>query len=140
MDIVQTNFCGGLLSSRVITYILRRHKESQTAQGLLLDASVTEASLVFCHLDGSPLLPHSITNVWKRLVNQAGFQGIRLHDARHTHATLMMAQGVNPKVVSERLGHANISMTLDVYSHVIPGIQEAAALGFDQASVLASKT
>ena len=52
----------------------------------------------------------------------------------------MMAQVVNPKVVSERLGHANISMTLDVYSHVIPGIQEAAALGFDQASVLASKT
>ena len=51
----------------------------------------------------------------------------------------MMAQGVNPKVVSEQLGHANISMTLDVHSHVIPGIQEAAALGFDQASVLASK-
>jgi integrase len=112
--------------------VLRKHREAQTARGLLLGVPVTEDTLVFCHPDGSPLLPHSITNAWKRLVKQAGFQGIRLHDGRHTHATLMLSQGAHPKIVQERLGHANISMTLDTYSHVLPGLQEAAALRFDQ--------
>jgi integrase len=112
--------------------VLRKHREAQTAQGLLLGVPVTEDTLVFCHPDGSPLLPHSITNAWKRLVKQAGFQGIRLHDGRHTHATLMLSQGAHPKIVQERLGHANISITLDTYSHVLPGLQEAAALRFDQ--------
>jgi integrase len=114
------------------TIVLRKHREAQTGSRLLLGFPVTEDSLVFCHHDGSPMLPHSITNAWKRLVKKAGFQGIRLHDARHTHATLMLSQGVHPKVVQERLGHANISMTLDTYSHVLPGLQEAAALRFDQ--------
>ena len=62
---------------------------------------------------------------------QAGLKGIRLHDARHSHASLMLKQGVHPKVVSERLGHASIQITLDTYSHVAPGLQEAAAKGFD---------
>ncbi|HZA21346.1 MAG TPA: tyrosine-type recombinase/integrase [Dehalococcoidia bacterium] len=122
------------------TIVLRKHREVQSGQGLLLGIPVTEESLVFCHHDGSPLLPHNITNVWKRLVKQAGFQGIRLHDARHTHATLMLSQGVHPKVVQERLGHANISMTLDTYSHVLPGLQEAAALRLDQASTPPSRS
>jgi len=55
-----------------------------------------------------------------------------LHDLRHTHATLMLTAGVHPKVVSERLGHANIGITLDIYSHVLPGLQEAAAEKFDR--------
>jgi len=54
-----------------------------------------------------------------------------MHDLRHTHATLMLKAGVHPKVVSERLGHANIAITLDTYSHVLPGQQEAAAEKFD---------
>ena len=57
---------------------------------------------------------------------------MRFHDLRHTHASLMLRQGVHPKVVSERLGHATVSITLDVYSHVTPGIQEAAALRFEE--------
>ena len=56
---------------------------------------------------------------------------IRLHDARHTHASLMLKQGIHPKIVQERLGHSSIAMTLDIYSHVAPGLQEAAALKFD---------
>jgi integrase len=120
--------------------ILRKHKESQTAQGLVLGTPVTDGPLVFCHPDGSPLLPHSITNVWKRFVKQAGFKGIRLHDARHTHATLMLSQGTHPKIVQERLGHANISMTLDTYSHVLPGLQEAAARVFDVGLRLAEES
>ena len=66
------------------------------------------------------------------LIARAGVKPIRLHDARHTHASLMLKQGVHPKIVQERLGHASISMTLDTYSHVAPGLQEAAAAGFDK--------
>ena len=57
--------------------------------------------------------------------------GLRIHDLRHAHATLMPSQGVHPKVVSERLGHAFVNITLDTYSHVLPGLQEAAAAAFD---------
>ena len=60
-------------------------------------------------------------------------RGIRFHDLRHTHATLLMKQGVNPKVVQERLGHSNMSVTLDIYSHVVPGMQEFAAMQLDEA-------
>ena len=59
-------------------------------------------------------------------------QGIRLHDARHTHASLMLKQGIHPKIVQERLGHSTIAITLDTYSHVTPGLQEAAANRFDE--------
>jgi len=58
--------------------------------------------------------------------------GVRLHDLLHTHATLMLKQGMHPKIVQERLGHATIAVTLDTYSHVLPGLQEAAALRFDE--------
>ena len=57
---------------------------------------------------------------------------VRLHDLRHTHATLLFKAGVHPKIVSERLGHASIAITLDTYSHVLPGLQEAAAERFDR--------
>lgn len=55
----------------------------------------------------------------------------RFHDLRHTHATQLLNQGVHPKIVSERLGHSNISITLDTYSHVLPGMQEEAMAGLD---------
>jgi integrase len=67
------------------------------------------------------------------LAVKAGVKVIRLHDARHTHASLMLKQGIHPKVVQERLGHSTISVTLDTYSHVMPGLQEAAAKRFDEA-------
>ena len=66
------------------------------------------------------------------LAARAGVKVIRLHDARHTHASLMLKQGVHPKIVQERLGHASIQITLDTYSHVSPGLPEAAAAQFDK--------
>ena len=69
----------------------------------------------------------------KDICGKAAISGIRFHDLRHTHATMLMKQGVNPKVVQERLGHSSISVTLDVYSHVVPGMQELAALAIDAA-------
>jgi integrase len=87
---------------------------------------------VFCHEDGTPLLPNSVSHAWTKLANRVGLKGIRLHDARHTHASLMLKQGVHPKIVQERLGHASIQITLDTYSHVAPGLQQAAANRFDE--------
>ena len=66
-----------------------------------------------------------------KLVRRCGLKGIRLHDARHTHASLLLKQGVHPKIVQERLGHAGIDVTLDLYSHVAHGLQQAAANKFD---------
>ena len=66
-----------------------------------------------------------------KLVRRCGLRGIRFHDARHTHASLLLKQGVHPKIVQERLGHGSIQITLDTYSHVAPGLQQAAANKFD---------
>ena len=65
-------------------------------------------------------------------MRKAGFPGIRMHDVRHTHATLMLEQGVNRKIIRERLGHGSVAMTLDLYAHASPGLQQAAAHGFDK--------
>ena len=67
------------------------------------------------------------------LASRASVKVIRLHDARHTHASLMLKQGTHPKIVQERLGHASITVTLDTYSHITLGLQEAAAARFDEA-------
>jgi len=87
--------------------------------------------LIFSHWDGSPLLPDSVSHAWIKLARKLGIKALRLHSARHTHASLMLMQGVHPKIVQERLEHSSIQITLDTYSHVAPGLQEAAARGFD---------
>ena len=94
--------------------------------------SLTDNDLVFSNIEGEPLRPNTITRAWTTLAAKYGLKVIRLHDARHTHASLLLKQGVHPKVVQERLGHASIQMTIDLYSHVSPTIQEAAALSFDE--------
>lgn len=79
--------------------------------------------LVFTREDGSPVYPDGWTGTFERYVREAGLPKIRLHDLRHTHASLMLAAGVNPKIVSERLGHHSTAFTLDTYAHVIPGMR-----------------
>ncbi len=98
----------------------------------MLGIPLKDDDLVFSHLEDKPLLPNTVTHAWIKLVRRTGLKGIRLHDARHTHASLMLKQGTHPKIVQERLGHASIQITLDTYSHVAPGLQEAAANGFDE--------
>ena len=112
--------------------ILKEHREKQEALRILSGTTLKEEDFVFSQLDGNPLLPNTVTHNWIKLVRRIGLSGIRLHDARHSHASLMLKQGVHPKIVQERLGHASIQVTLDTYSHVAPGLQEAAANGFDQ--------
>jgi len=112
--------------------VLREHREAQNIIKKEIDLlPLTDNELVFSHSDGSPLLPDSVTHAWVKLAKRCGLKGIRLHDARHTHASLLLKQGVHPKIVQERLGHAGIAITLDLYSHVAPGLQQAAANKFD---------
>ena len=92
-----------------------------------------EDDLVFTWEDGRPMRPLSVSHAFRRIARRAGLKGVRLHDIRHSHATILLEQGVHPKVVSERLGHSGINITLDLYSHVAPGIQQAAAAAFDKA-------
>jgi integrase len=108
------------------------HKEEQQAIKTMLGESLTDNNLVFSQPEGSPLLPDTISHAWTKIAKRAGIEGIRLHDARHSHASFMLKQGTHPKIVQERLGHASIQTTLDVYSHVVPGLQEAAAKRFDE--------
>ncbi|MBM3946709.1 MAG: site-specific integrase [SAR202 cluster bacterium] len=111
--------------------VLREHHEQQEAERELLGATLGADDLVFAQPDGSPLLSNSVTHAWIKLVRRLGLAGVRLHDARHSHASLLLKAGVHPKVVQERLGHSKIGTTLDLYSHVAPGLQEAAAARFD---------
>lgn len=113
------------------TILLREHREQQEEMRQALGSKLTEDDLVFCHVDGKPLLPNSVSHAWTKLASRTGLKGIRLHDARHTHASLMLKQGIHPKIVQERLGHASIQITLDTYSHVTSGLQQAAANRFD---------
>jgi integrase len=112
--------------------LFQEHRDRQEALRAELRVPLKDDDLIFSDKEGRPMLPDRVTHAWIKLVRQTGLRGIRLHDARHTHASLMLKQGVHPKVVQERLGHASIQITLDTYSHVAPGLQEAAAAGFDK--------
>ena len=111
--------------------VLSEYRKVKETEALLLGQAVNETDLVFCNSD-KPFRPNTVTYAWERIAAGAGVKVIRLHDARHTHASLMLKQGIHPKIVQERLGHTSIQMTLDTYSHVAPGIQQAAAESFDE--------
>ena len=115
-----------------LTRLLDQHAAKQEAQKILLGTLLSGDDLVFAYADGRPLDPGTVTHAFSRLLKEAGLPHIRFHDLRHTHATLMLKGGVHPKIVSERLGHASVAFTLDTYSHVMPGLQEAAAERFDR--------
>ncbi|MFQ5804812.1 MAG: tyrosine-type recombinase/integrase, partial [Candidatus Methylomirabilales bacterium] len=112
--------------------VLRDHREKQESEmSVVAGRALAEEDLVFAQPDGKPLLPDTVTHAWVKLARRTGFK-VRLHDARHIHASLLFKQNVPAKVVQERLGHATIATTMDIYSHVAPGMQEAAALRFDE--------
>lgn len=113
--------------------LLRSHRDAQDAlKRELCGEPLNESDMVCSHADGTPLKPDSLTCTWRALAKRVGLGHIRLHDLRHSHASLMLKQGVHPKIVAERLGHSSVMVTLDTYSHVAPGLQEAAAARFDE--------
>lgn len=107
--------------------------DSLNLLGSLREDSQDEGAFIFSRPDGRPLVPLSVTRAFRRARDRAGLEGLRLHDLRHTHASLMLAAGIHPKVVSERLGHSSVGITLDTYSHVLPTVQEEAADRFGEA-------
>ena len=111
--------------------VLREYKNKATAERLIDGNVLKDYDLVFSRSDGSPIRPNTITRAWSDLAKQCGISASRLHDARHSHASIMLKAGVHPRIVQERLGHSTIAVTLDIYSHVSPGLQEAAAKRFD---------
>ena len=116
---------------------LRRHRASQLEHRL--EALAWEDSdLMFPNRVGRPIEAYNLLyRSFHPLLERAGLPRMRFHDLRHTAATLLLAQGVHPKVVQEMLGHSTVSLTLDTYSHVIPGLQEEAAAKME--ALLASR-
>jgi integrase len=106
---------------------LRQHRARQLEQRLAVGPGWQESGLVFIWPDGRPIHPERFSRWFEQHARAAGLRKIRLHDVRHSYATAALAAGVPAKVVSERLGHANIAITMDTYSHVLPGLDAQAA-------------
>lgn len=117
------------LDERTIA-VLIEHRDAQREARALVGDGYVDHGLVFTRPTGEPLQPDTVTQAFDRRVARTDVPRIRLHDLRHTHATLMLQAGVPPKVVSERLGHSTVAFTMDVYAHVIPGMQAEAASAF----------
>jgi len=109
---------------------LREYRAERELLSLELGKVLSLDDLVFADIDGKPIDPSTLTHNFGRIVKRAGLSA-RFHDLRHSYATLMLTAGVHPKIVSEALGHSTVAITLDIYSHVTPGLQEAAAKQLD---------
>ena len=98
-------------------------REERVAAGPLWD----DHNLVFAQINGRPIERKSDWQAWKALLNEAGAREVRLHDGRHTAATLLLSEGVHPRVVMEVLGHSQMRTTTDTHSHVMPALGRDAA-------------
>ena len=106
---------------------LRSHKVTQLEERLTAGALWEDRGLVFCQVNGKPIDRRSDSRAWKKLLVSAGVREVRLHDGRHTAATLLLELGVHPRVEMELLGHSQMRTTTDVYSHVLAALAEEAA-------------
>lgn len=105
---------------------LKEHRKKQLEYKLLLGENYHDENFVCAWGDGRPMDPHYVSSKFAKLVKKLNYPKIRFHDLRHTHATMLLQQGVNPKIVQERLGHSQVTVTLDIYSHVLPNMQKEA--------------
>jgi integrase len=117
--------------SPMIVDELRAYRLKQ-AEGLFkLGVRLNDDHHVVAREDGQPLQPRSLTHAFVKFIRRNGLRQVRLHDLRHTHATAMLSEGVHPKIAQERLGHSSVSVTIDLYSHVLPGMQAEAVSRVD---------
>lgn len=116
---------------------LRRWRAAQAEELLVLGIRLGADTPVVAQATGEPLQPNSLTHEFVRLTAALEIPRLRFHDLRHGHATQLLAGGVHPKVAQERLGHSSVAVTIDLYSHVLPGMQEDAAARVDAALHLA---
>ncbi len=110
---------------------LRAHRRHQAEELLRLGVRLNDDTFVCAREDGKMLQPNSVYHAFTQFLAATDLPRIRFHDLRHSHATLMLQRKVHPKIVSERLGHSRVSLTLDTYSHVLPNMQEEAAAEID---------
>ncbi|WP_219414172.1 tyrosine-type recombinase/integrase [Pseudonocardia nigra] len=106
---------------------LRKYAGALDEERAMWGSDYQDHGLLFCWPDGRPIYPDTVTEQFGRLLSEAGLPVIRLHDLRHTYATMALRAGVNPKIVSSRLGHATVAFTLDVYTADIPELDRDAA-------------
>lgn len=118
------------LSTETIN-LLKKHKAKQAQEKLMMGQLYQDNNYVCAWPDGRPMDPDYLTHRFAKVVSKLGLQA-RFHDLRHTHATLLLKEGIHPKIVSERLGHSEIRITLDTYSHVLPQMQREAAEKLDK--------
>jgi integrase len=102
---------------------LKQHHLRQVEAKVKAGPAWEEHDYVFCTLTGTHLRPNHVVDEFKKILRRAGLPAIRFHDLRHSTATLLLSLGVHEKVVQEMLGHTQISMTMDIYSHVLPSMQ-----------------
>jgi integrase len=113
---------------------LKKHRQAQLEERMRLAGLFVDHGLVFASRVGTPVSRQDlVTRSFKPLLKRAGLPDVRFHDLRHTCATLLLGRGVHAKLVQELLGHSTISVTLDTYSHVLPGMSDAAAAAMDEA-------
>ena len=111
---------------------LREYKQERKSLYHELGKELTLDDLVFGSVEGKPLNPPSLSRAFARIVKRAGLENVRFHDLRHSFASLMLLRGAKPKVISEALGHASVAFTMDVYSHIIQGMQSEAMALLDE--------
>jgi integrase len=113
--------------------ILREHKEAINKKRIALKlAELKDTDLIFRDFKTElPYTPNGITHAWIKLSRKCSLPGVRLHDCRHTYASLLLSKNVHPSIVAAQLGHASITTTLNTYSHITPALQDQAARAFD---------
>jgi len=111
---------------------LREYRQERKAIYRELDKELTLDDLVFASVEGTPIDPGVLSHSFARIVKKAGLENVRFHDLRHSFASLMLLRGAKPKVISEALGHSSVAFTLDVYSHIIEGMQSEAMALLDE--------
>ncbi len=115
-----------------IIRVLKKQRVKQNIEKMKCRDVYTDNNLVFAQENGNFIYPSAANVLFRRYVKQLGLPEIRFHDLRHTHATLLLQMGVNPKLVANRLGHASVRVTLDTYSHVMPDMQQDLTMQFSK--------
>ncbi|MCM3180194.1 site-specific integrase [Cytobacillus horneckiae] len=104
--------------------VLKKQKVKQNIEKMKFGTVYKEHNMVFAQETGEFINPTAVNQLFTRFIKQSKLPYIRFHDLRHTHATILLQMGVNPKLVADRLGHSSVKITLDIYSHVLPEMQQ----------------
>lgn len=116
---------------KTLVPMLQKERKKYLERKIRLGKEFKDNNLIVCKENGESFKPASFTRKFQRLIERHGMKRLRFHDLRHTNATLMLKLGINPKVAQQRLGHASISTTMDIYSHVLTEIEKEAAEKLD---------